>query len=529
MLVIIQLIVFSGRAMAISANVTQLVFTTPPQTTSQNALASFTVELRRTGGQSEPLDQTGATLSLRTTSSTGQFAENDNSSWAFAPTYDYSVGVATKSFVYKDTTAGSFTITAKVTGGGLQSDVEAIQTINVAGVNMPTNGMPNRAYQNHNSTDFSWSKVTDATSYEMRMAQDTSALNIAPPISVITNSLYRDNLSEGQWYWQVRTLNGTDVSSWSDVWSFVIDTRMPVISTSIQDRRTVSGLQSLDMSTGEELHPNRYDIQIKATDGTVVAEGSRDNDSSASYIFTWDTTQVTNGVYTIVFSAVDAAQNEAAPLQRTITVANTPSPPQVPAPTMTIAGSDGVNVNGLVSAVDATFTVDIDGVARPDVAPTTDTQLQDGMYMWTFTLPKDIQDGYLHKISITAHANGRDSETQQITVTANNAPVIMRTNDPLLEQLSVSLSQPFTPLSTTSSVAPVPVLATPEMQSNQKVSDIHVSPSNDQSDVFVATPTESGWKLFGVLWYWWGLAVLVIFIGGYVTRRFGYSYSTLDT
>jgi len=529
-LVAIQPIVFDGRAVAISANVTQLVFSTPSQTTNQDVPASFTVELRSSGGQSESLDQTGATLSLSTTSLTGQFAENDNSPWALTPTYDYSVGATAKSFLYKDTTAGSFTITAKVTGGGLKADVEASQTVAVAGLNAPVGGMPNGVYQNRNSADFSWSKVANATGYEVRMAQNASTLGSASPISVITNSLQQDNLSEGQWYWQVRALNGGNAGTWGDVWSVVIDTHVPVISTSIQDRQMVSGLQSLDMSVGEELYPNAYDIQVKATDGTVVAEGSRNNDSSANFTFTWDTTQVANGTYTIVFNAVDAAQNEAMPLQREVTVVNTPPPPQVLAPTMTIVGSDGVSVNGLVSAVDATFTVRIDGIARPDVVPTTDGQLQNDMYIWTFVLPKDVQDGYSHQISMTAHLNGQDSEVQQLTMTTNDTSAIVRINDdPLLKQLSASLSQPFTLPSSISSVAPVPILTAPEMQSNQKVSDIHASPSNNQSDVFVATPTESGWKLFGVLWYWWGLALLIIFIGGYVTQRFGYPYSTLDT
>jgi hypothetical protein len=100
-------------------------------------------------------------------------------------------------------------------------------------------------------------------------------------------------------------------------------------------------------------------------------------------------------------------------------------------------------------------------------------------------------------------------------------------NDPLLEQLSASLSQPFTVPSSLSSITPVSPL-TLKIQANERATDIHANPSSDQ-DVFVATPTESGWELFGVLWYWWGLAVLGIFVGGYMLRRNKYSYSTLDT
>lgn len=526
LIMVVQPIAFAVQVMAISTHITQLAFTTSSRPVYQNAPASFTVELRNTEGQSELLDSAGATLSLSSTSPTGQFAEADNAPWTATSTYDYLMGTATKQFWYRDATAGSYTITAKVTGGGLQASVAANQVVQVTGVSAPANGAPNSTYQNHASTDFSWDEVASATHYEVRMAQDSSTLENALSILTTTNSLHQANLTEGRWYWQVRALNGADISPWSVVWSFTIDTRSPVISTSIQDRQTVAGLQPLDMSIGDEVHPDSYDIQVKTTYGTMVTEGSQDADSSADFSFIWDTTQAVNGTYIVVFSATDAAQNKATPLERTVVVANAPPPPQTPAPTMSITGSDGITVSGLVSLPDATFTVTIDGIARPDAVPIIDTQPQNGQYAWTFTLPKDVQDGYLHKVDVTAHGNGQDSDMRELTV-STNLQTSVKMNDPLLEQLSASLSQPFTVPSSLSSITPVLPL-TLKIQANERAADIHANPSSDQ-DVFVATPTESGWELFGVLWYWWGLAILGILVGGYMLRRNKYSYSTLDT
>src|SRR6185295_6163182 len=72
-------------------------------------------------------------------------------------------------------------------------------------------------------------------------------------------------------------------------------------------------------------------------------------DTTAPYSFSWGTTTVSNGTYTLTARARDAANNSTTSGSVTVTVSNAP-PPDTTAPTVSLtAPANGATVSGTVS------------------------------------------------------------------------------------------------------------------------------------------------------------------------------------
>lgn len=131
---IILFLVFPAASLA---QVSQIVFTTDPQSIRPNALSGpITIQTQDTGGNSF---QTPETLDLQfiSSSGTGEFLNS-----AGAPTTAYmSRNTANRTFYYRDATEGTFTITVNVRGRDSGIELEADQQITVSsgGTPGPTN------------------------------------------------------------------------------------------------------------------------------------------------------------------------------------------------------------------------------------------------------------------------------------------------------------------------------------------------------------------------------------------------------
>lgn len=109
-------------AYAQSADITQIAFTSSVQTVNGSDKTSvMTVQLQNANGGKEVLTEPGANIVLSSDSTTGQFSEDGATGWAASAGYSIDNALGEKSFSYKDTTAGTPTIIAKVTGGGIGS------------------------------------------------------------------------------------------------------------------------------------------------------------------------------------------------------------------------------------------------------------------------------------------------------------------------------------------------------------------------------------------------------------------------
>ncbi len=104
------------RTFALTSNVAKIVFTTESRTADVGALSeAITIQAQNSSGSEEKLDST-ADVIFTTTSATGEFLGSTGK----AVTKTMNSGSANKTFYYKDSTEGAFTLTVQVvprTGG----------------------------------------------------------------------------------------------------------------------------------------------------------------------------------------------------------------------------------------------------------------------------------------------------------------------------------------------------------------------------------------------------------------------------
>ncbi len=115
---------YANPVFAESANITQINFTSSPQTVNVNAnSAVLTTQTQNSENQEEQVSETGTTLNYASTSATGQFSNANATSCAdsFSDsgasfTLIMRKGSANKNFCYRDSTPGTYTLTVSVEG-----------------------------------------------------------------------------------------------------------------------------------------------------------------------------------------------------------------------------------------------------------------------------------------------------------------------------------------------------------------------------------------------------------------------------
>jgi|GEM_PF-5578718 len=138
-------VMIAPDARAASQDITQLAFTNAAQTVEVDVVASLSVQLRNVGGTQEQTSSNGSKLQLSSSSATGLFAEGSSSTtWTATTNYSYAKNTANKTFRYKDTTPGTHTITAKVSGGGVPTEVVASTEVVVAAAPVVQLTLPQR-------------------------------------------------------------------------------------------------------------------------------------------------------------------------------------------------------------------------------------------------------------------------------------------------------------------------------------------------------------------------------------------------
>lgn len=103
-------------ASAATASVTQLAFATPDQTIDTDAVSTvMTVQTQNVGNTSELLDTPSTKLLPRSSSPTGEFSPDGSTGWTATPSFTMSSGSSNKNFYYKDSSVGTFALTAAAT------------------------------------------------------------------------------------------------------------------------------------------------------------------------------------------------------------------------------------------------------------------------------------------------------------------------------------------------------------------------------------------------------------------------------
>lgn len=181
-------------AFANSANIDNVVFS--PATTTINASAGKTFTLKfRQGTADEALDSS-ATVELTTTSATGEFADGSSvaNPWSHTATYSTNSSSASKTFRYKDSSAGSHTLTARVSGGGLTSPLDATATVTVDAPIAPAPTLSLDTYFVKNiyrgiATDVKVNNLTDANSVKVEVSRTGGGSIVKTAKTSVLNTL----------------------------------------------------------------------------------------------------------------------------------------------------------------------------------------------------------------------------------------------------------------------------------------------------------------------------------------------------
>ena len=117
---------FVNIVRAVTENITQINFITPPQTIDPNTISGIlTIETQNASGVEEQLDTSGTVLNLSSSSSTGEFSSSATT-WNPVLTLGMNKNWAHRNFYYRDSTPGTHTLTISVNE---QTWVPAVQTI----------------------------------------------------------------------------------------------------------------------------------------------------------------------------------------------------------------------------------------------------------------------------------------------------------------------------------------------------------------------------------------------------------------
>jgi M6 family metalloprotease-like protein len=191
------------------------------------------------------------------------------------------------------------------------------------------------------------------------------------------------------------------------------DTIAPVTAiTSPSAGATVSGSTTVSASATDDTGVSRVEFHVN---GSLAA-----SDSSAPYSFSWNTTAVANGTYSLTSKAFDAAGNNSTSAAVTVTVSNT-------APSDTIVPTTAITAPAAGATVSATTTVtasasDNVGVTKVEfyvdgVLASTDTA---SPYSFSWNTTTSLNGS--HTLSSKAYdAAGNIGTSANVTVTVNNS------------------------------------------------------------------------------------------------------------
>lgn len=382
----------------------------------------------------------------------------------------------------------------------------------------PADGAPHMVTKLTTDFDFSWEVATDpqgsAVTYQVRVANQPFEINESaiwyssyistPTLSAATVA----NIGNGAWYWQTRSQDTTgNISDWSEEWRVTIDTIDPTI---VIRKPTTSSLHRDVVDFEATITERELSSFTVERDGVNITDNvtTTPTEAGVSLAAAWDAHSLGEGIHTIVIRAHDAAgrMSEAARNFEVDTIA-----PLLVSSLRQNSVLRGVTVLDVSSNV-----LDLESLhitvtsSSGEVIELAAGGEEEGLIQGSLRQEWDtrhVQDGMY-----TVRMSGADI--------AGNEAVLLRTitvsnmifggvgavpKDPLLEQLSVSLRQPF---------ATANIFTTPTASlGSTPVEDIRVIPVDSTPINGLSLPpvaaTENGWRIFGILWYWWMLIILL--------------------
>jgi hypothetical protein len=396
---------------------------------------------------------------------------------------------------------------------------------------IPSGGTPNGTVETTLDFAFTWQAASDndgPATYEFRMANNPDALQSGFSSAVEGTSIaFRTNIDagDGEWYWQVRAVDQSqNYSAWSDVWHVRVDTNGPGMTIEQpQLSQLFGGPASKDVSFVASIIGCReeapFTLELDGTDVTGQVSSSRDGPDGVRITGSFNANALSDGEHVFRLRAVDDVGNLGEQL-RTFVIDKT-------APELSANISEGAIIGGNtrlsllaqeahpgeygLTIEHAGETVHLNVANENDMAATTVSGSPVVSYLWDTTT---VENG-----AYELHFRGVDAVGNEAfltrTVTVNNTPgsgalvpQLSQPTDPLLDQLSKQLTQAFV-MPKSLDLTPIEMTSTSDQLSSTGKTTPLVLPATDQNAKLTAVaPSESGWRIFGVLWYWWLLLAL---------------------
>jgi hypothetical protein len=224
------------------------------------------------------------------------------------------------------------------------------------------------------------------------------------------------------------------------------DTTAPTVAISApSNSATVSGTASVSVTASDNIGVTKVEFYVN---GALQA-----TDTASPYTFSWNTTTVANGSYTLTAKAYDAAGNVGQSANVSVTVSNTVADTTVPTVSIS-APTSGATVNGTAS-VSVTASDNV-GVIKVEFYVNGALQATDTASPYTFGWNTTTVANGTYTLTAKAYdAAGNVGQSANVSVTVNNA--VADTAPPAVSAFSVpatstTLAVPITTFTATDNV-----------------------------------------------------------------------------
>lgn len=158
-----------------------------------------------------------------------------------------------------------------------------------------------------------WTTVSDADHYIYESYHNAAATNLRWRAEYKNSQKSASNVADSEFWWRVKAVDlAGNESAWSDLWHVSIDNIGPTVDLKNPLVGSIRGQVDIIGSVTDD-HPHHYWLVIQNSVGTTVAGPGVVNDTmpfTDKLFFTWDTTSVSDGTYTIKLHARDSAGNK---------------------------------------------------------------------------------------------------------------------------------------------------------------------------------------------------------------------------
>ena len=373
-----------------------------------------------------------------------------------------------------------------------------------------------------------WNAVEDPSgvTYTVCAAENSSFVTETCRDSIDTLSTSAVNLvsdTNSTWYWRVAATDGANNTGvWSETRQVMIDVDDPIVSFDASPLLAGGTISTVTFTgNADDSNLSRYALTISDEDGSVVDNVSTTaTTTTADFSRNWEVvnpSKIPSGTYSAVFVAIDKAGRSAQKLV-SIVVDND-------GPDLTLDGGDVIIKGGSI-APDVL-------VSDPHEVTTHSWEADDGNPTIIDYNPTDIspvfkpttEGTYVFRLTVGDSLGNTTTKAFQFGYAAELAPLPLPTETTTSPDKADSTALP-------SSVSPTanPTRSTREESqpgddtiSTQVLGSTSSPSGNPVSTAQVAaiTSTTSGWKILGIFWYWWLLAIAtVLALWGAIKRLF---------